>query len=293
MSDLDGLIGAHAGDAADVRPCDTEGVTILAVGFSAQEWRGAERLVLAPPQAEGGPFAELRIAPSGAAAVVAAIGRRRAGSQQPIWQVVRDVMGCAFYVVRGTGIRVKDRHKDSRLVGGTPGLRKEGEYARARLPMEERERVVPGAGVAADGETESIAPMSAEWTTLVEHFRESIAGVEIPSESALKTIKADWCLVISIPRIERLESDGALCLDYIGTSIIRFRDLLKVRDVNGKRAGGRFAYFLARELAHDVFSVHRQRGFRDWLRFTTAMLGCASSLGGLGWFFSQVVHILG
>jgi hypothetical protein len=143
----------------------------------------------------------------------------RGGSQQSVWEVVRDVLGGAYYLVRGTGIRVKDRRRDSRLVGGPPKLRKEGEYARSRLPSEERGRVLPGVTVAEEDEDEALAPMSDEWTTLLEHFREQVAGVEVPGEACLRTIDADWCLVVAIPRIEALEADAALSFDYIGTGV--------------------------------------------------------------------------
>jgi hypothetical protein len=276
------LIGSKADDAGDVRPCGTEGYTTLAPGLRIYAWRKADRLIPSPPEAEEGPFAELRLAPSPAAAVVAAIGRRRAGSEQPIWEVVRDVLGSAIYLVRANGVRIKDRHSDSRLVGGTPGLRKEGEYARSRLTREEGE--APESGLA----TTSFGPMSDEWTTIDAYFEEAVAAVEIPSASALRTIKADWCLVISIPRIEELEEAKALKFDYLGTGIVGFRDLLEVREVSGERAGGRFLYFLAREMAHDIFSLRRQQGFKAWLRFATATIGCMSSLGGIGWLLSQL-----
>ena len=290
-SDPHGLIGAKAGDAADVRPCQTEGFMVLARGLNVHEWDGGDRLVSAPPQVEDGSFTEMRLAPSPASAVVAAIGRRRAGSEQPIWQVTRDVLDSAVYVVRATGVRIKDRHSDSRLVRGTPGLRKEGENARSRLVREDRE-LVPSGAAAPTGKEGVVGPMSDEWTTLVAYFEETVAAVEIPSDSALKSMKADWCLVASIPRIELLEEAGALQFDYLGTSVVRFRDLLKVKDTSGGSAGGRVACFLARELAHDIFSVRRQHGFKEWLRFATATLGCASSLGGIGWLLSQLTSVV-
>jgi hypothetical protein len=292
-SDPYGLIGAKAGDAADVRPCQTEGCMILARGLKVHDWDGGDRLVSAPPQVEGGPFTEMRLAPDAASAVVAAIGRRRAGSEQPILQVVQDVLDSAVYVVRATGVRIKDRHSDSRLVGGTPGLRKEGENARSRLIREDRELELVHSGAAASaGEESGSGPMSDEWTTLDAYLEEAVAAVEIPCDSALRSIKADWCLVASIPRIKLLEEAGALQFEYLGTSVVRFRDLLKVKDTGGRSAGGRFAYFLARELAHDIFSVRRQHGFKEWLRFATATLGCASSLGGIGWLLSQLTSII-
>jgi hypothetical protein len=222
---------------------------------------------------------------------VAAIGRRRASSEQPIWQVVLDVLACAFYVAIATGVRIKDRHSDSHLTGGTFGLRREGEFAQSTLVQEERELVTPGVGTSGEAEPGE-GPISHEWTAINVYFEEAVVAIEIPSESALRTIKADWCLLVSVPRIELLEEAGALRFDYIGTSVVRFRDLLKVRDISGAPAGGRLVYFLARELAHDVFSVRRQQGFKEWLRFATASLGCLSSLGGIGWLLSQLAGAL-
>jgi hypothetical protein len=135
--------------------------------------------------------------------------------------------------------------------------------------------------------------MSDEWTTVDIYLREAVAAIEVPSDSPLETFKADWSLVGSVPRIKALEGHGALEFEYLGASKVRLRDLFKVRDVSGERAGGRFAYFLARELAHDIFSVRRQHGFKDWLRFATATLSCAGSLGSLSWLLSELALILG
>jgi hypothetical protein len=262
----------------------------LAPGLPLHCWDGADRAITAPGQVTGGPFTELRLAPSAAAATIAAIGRRRAGSEQPIWQVVTDVLGFAIYRVRASGVRVKDRHSDSRLAGGTPGLRKEGEHSRSSLVKEDRALVASGAGAA--GGAGNRAPMSDEWTTLDAYFRENVVGIEIPLESALRAIKPDWCLVASVRRIEALTNAGVLDFEYQGTSVVRFRDLFRARDVTGRHVGVDFAYFLARSAAHDVFSIRRQQGIGDWLRFGTALFGAASSLGGLGWLASQVVSAL-
>lgn len=260
---------------------------MLGSGMRIHHWSGTDRLVVAPPQAERGPYTEMRLAPSPVAAVAAAIGRRRASSEQPIWRIVQDVQGSAVYAVRATGVRIKDRHSDSHLVGGTRALRKEGENARSRLVREDRELVASRARASTE-EADGRAPMSEEWMTLDAYFEEQVAAVEIPSDSGLRTIKADWCLVASIPRLEKLEGSGALQTQYLGTGVVGLRDLLSFRDVEGEPAGGRFAYYLAREAAHDVFSLRRQSGLRDWLRFFAASLGSVSSLGGLGWLLSRV-----
>jgi hypothetical protein len=262
---------------------------ILGTGLKIHQWDGPDRVIPAPPLVPGGPFAEMRLAPSPAAAVVAGIGRRRAGSEQPIWQDVLDLLSYAVFYVNATGVRIRDRHNDGRLVGSTMGLRQEGQKARVRLVREDRELVASGGAMA---EGDSSGPISDEWTTLAEYLEETVAGIEVPSDSALRTIKADWSLVVPVPRIKALEDKGALDYDYVGTGVVRFRDLLRIKDVNGKAAGGRFACFLAREFAHDIFSVRRQQGLKDWLRFATATLGCASSLGGFGWLLSEVAVLL-
>lgn len=286
------LVGAKTHDSADVRPCRTEGSLILGTGVRLHEWDGPGRLVPAPPRVEEGPFTELRLAPSHAAAAAAAIGRRRAGSEQPIWSVVCDVLDSAFYVVEAAGVRIKDRHGDSRLVDGALGLRQEGENARERLVREERELVSSLPGATADGEN-GTAPMSEEWMALDAYFEEAVAAVEIPGDSVLRGVRFDWCLIASIPRLEALMDQGALRFRYVGTAGVRFRELLAVREVGGGFAGTRFSYFLARELGRDLLSVRRQQGVRDWLRFAGAVLGFASSIGGIGWLLSQLAAALG
>ena len=112
----------------------------------------------------------------------------------------------------------------------------------------------------------ALDPISDEWTTFVEYLGETVAGVEVPSDSAPRKIQADWPLVVSVPRIKALEEKGSLEVVYAGTGVVRFLDLFRIRDVNGRPAGGRLASFLARELAQDIFSPRRQHGLKDWLR---------------------------
>lgn len=275
------LIGAKRHDPADVRPCGTRGSLVIGSGLSVHDWEAANRLVPAPPGLEEGPFAELRLAPNPAAAVAAAIERRRVGSEQPIWSVVRDVLGSAFYSVDAAGVRIKNCSADSRLSGGSLGLRREGEAARYRL--EERRLVSPGnSGAAEEG---AFAPLSRAWATLAAHFEETVAAVEIPADSTLWRTKPDWCLIVSVPRVRALEDEGSLRFHYLGVSAVRLRDLWSLRDVDDRWAGGRFAIYLARELLRDLFSLRRQQRPLEWLRFTAALLGFAS---GVAWLLSEL-----
>jgi hypothetical protein len=291
ISDARELIGAKPGDPADLRPCRTRGYMVLPTNVRIHEWEGSDRAIPAPPQIDHGPFSELCLAPTPAAATLAAIGRSRVGSERPIWHVTKDILGWSVYAVEATGVRIRDRHRDSRLVGGTPALRQEGENARARLVREDRELVASGAAPLSTELDEPRGPVSDEWTALGLYFEESVAAIEIPSDSALQTTKADWCLVVSIPRIRVLEKAEILRFEYLGARMVRFRDLLKTGDVSNRSVTRRIAYFFGREVAHDVFSIRRQQGFRDWLRFGSATLGFAGGLGGLGWLLSHLASV--
>jgi hypothetical protein len=285
------LIGAKTHDPADVRPCKTKGWVVIGSGQRIHDWEVTHKLVPAPPRVEEGPFAELRLAPSPEAAVAGAIGRRRVGSEQPIWNVVRDLLASAVYAVDATGVRIKDCHADSRLIGGSLGLRKEGETARDHLMREERGLVVPGAVAGADGE-DADAPLSEGWATLAAYFEETVAAVEIPSDLSAHAIKVDWCLIVSIPRVEALAAGGSLRFHYLGVRAVRLRDLLQLRDANDEFAGMRFARFLARELVRDILSPRRQRGMRDWLRLVGTTVGFAGSLASFVWLLSEVASAL-
>ncbi len=247
----------------------------------------------APPLAENAPFTELRLAPEPAAAVFGMVQRLRRGSNQSIRQALTNAQRAAIYRVEAPGVRIKDCHSDSRLVGGLLELRKEGELARERLGLaaEGRERVAMGAAGGIEDDSEG-RTMSEEWSALDAHFDDAVAAVELPDDSKFRSIKADWALVGSSTRLEALVASEVLRLPYVGKSRVRLRDLLLMRDVNGRKSGARVALYLARETARDLFSVRRKSGFKDWLAFATALLGALSGLGSLSWLLSQLVASL-
>jgi len=286
----DQLIGSRAGDPADLRICTNPSYIGLAPGLSIYSWDLRERAVPSPPRIQNGPFTELRLAPSPAAAVFGLMLRRRSGSLQSIWQVLRDAQRSAIYRVEAPGVRIKDCRSDSRLAGGLLELRKEGELARKGLDLaaDGRERTAMGAAAGVEGNYEE-RTRSEEWTTLDGYFDGAVAAIELPDDSKLRLVRADWALVGSSPRLEALVADGSLSLIYVGKSQVRLRDLLRMRDVSGRRAGGRVAYFLARETASDLFSFRRRSGFKDWLKLATALVGALSGLGSLSWLLSQLI----
>jgi hypothetical protein len=257
------------------------------------DWGSPERAVQAPPRVEGGPYTELKLAPTPTAAVAGVIFRRRSSNNQPIWQIVGDALQADIHHVKAHGVRIRDRHADSVLVEGIPRLRTEGENAQRLLieaAEEDRERVP--AGAAATFEPESSGKgQSPGWTLLERDFERAIAAVEVPDDGVDYPAKTDWSLVASIPRVEMLVKGGPLQIGYTGRRV-RLRDLLKLTDVNGNPAGGRFAYFLARETAHDLFSLRRQQGVRDWLRFAGSVLTFLGGLGSLTWLVSEMLSTL-
>lgn len=77
-------------------------------------------------------------------------------------------------------------------------------------------------------------------------------------------------------------------LTYVSRSQVRLRDLLTMRD-RDRWVGWRVAGFLAREALRDLFSIRGKSGFKDWLKFATAMLGAISGLGSLSWLLAQLL----
>jgi hypothetical protein len=266
----------------------------LAPGLSVHHWDSPERLVPSSSSVESGPFTELNLAPSPAAAVAGMILRRRAGSQQSIWEVVKDAEGAAIYALEAPGVRVKDGHSDSRLVGGTRGLRKEGERAQGQLvhAVEGRQPVARGAAMRTGEGIPFDYASSGEWVAMKTHFEEAVAAVEIPNDSSRSVAQLDWSFVAPIPRLEALLREGSLRLVYLGQSGVHWRDMLRMTDVAGRPAGARFAYYLARETARDLLSIRRQNGLQDWLRFATAILAFFGGLGSLAWLLSQATSLL-
>jgi hypothetical protein len=285
------LVGSRAGDPADLRTCTAASYLGLAPGLPVHGWNRAERVIHAPPQARHGPFTELRLAPNPTAAVFGLMLRRRCGSHQSIWQVFKDAQKAAIYRVEAPGVRIKDCNSDGRFAGGLLELRQQGELARQGLGLaQSRGRDAPS--TAADVDAEGESAMSGAWTTLDAYFDAMVAAVELPDDSKIRSIRADWALVGSSPRLEALVADGSLRLVYVGRSRVRVGDLLRMRDACERRVGGRVALFLLREVAHDLFAVRRKRGLADWLKFATAVLGVLSGLGSLSWLLSKLLASL-
>jgi hypothetical protein len=75
-----------------------------------------------------------------------------------------------------------------------------------------------------------------------------------------------------------LGDGGPLTLAYLPERRMRIRGLRHLTDASGRPAGLRFAYFLARELAHDFFRPKRKRSIRDW---GTLAVGLLTSVGAI------------
>jgi hypothetical protein len=171
------------------------------------------------------------------------------------------------------------------MVGGPVALRKEGEEA----PVHEEDLALVTLGAPSPhGGQEYKQGASMEWQALDRYFREPIVAISLPDDSPHPTIRPDWPVVGSIPRLDALEEEGMLKLAYVGERRMRLRDMLRLVDATGKPAGLRFGYFLARESAHDFFSPRRKRSIRDWVTLATAL----ASIGGIAGFASRVIDLL-
>ncbi len=280
LDDSGDLLGHRGDDPADIWACMHDRFCTCPPGISPYDWDAPGRLLPNPPSVEGAPFTEIWLAETPEAAWAGEILRRVASSEQPIWQVLKDVRKYPMYRVEAAGVRIKDRHSDSRLVGGPTTLRKEGEEA--EVPDESLIALVMlNSGLDAEG---TISP---EWRAIDKYFREPIVAIFLPHNSPHRTLRLDWPVVGSIPRLETL-SEGPLSLIYLGERRMRVRDLRRLVDITGKPAGRRFAYFLARELAHDFFSPRRKRSVRDWATLGTVL----TSLGAIAGLASQLIELL-
>ncbi|HET8861623.1 MAG TPA: hypothetical protein VFM94_00040 [Solirubrobacterales bacterium] len=215
--------------------------------------------------------------------------RRRAGSpDQSIWQALRDAQRAAIYRVEAPGVRIKNCSADGLFAGGLLELRRKGELARRALDFATERWEVIVTAMAGDVAGASKSGAASEWSTLESQFDARVVAVELPDDSGRHAIRADWSFVGSCPRLEALVSSGALRFTYVGQSQVRLRDLLTMRDVRGRRVGRRVAWFLAREVLRDLFSIRGKSGFKDWLKLATAMLGAVSGLGSLSWLIAQL-----
>lgn len=280
------LLGERAEDHRDTKACSTTSFTALGRGMKPYDWEDPARSIPSPPDVKNDQFTELRLAPNPAAAVAAVVIRQRAGSKQrSIISILLDAKQATIYRVRAPGVRLKDSRLDGRLVAGTAGLRLEGEQAQERL----EDRALVGAGVGGPAQEEAESGASELWSTVEKAFEEeSIAAIEFPDDSKHVTLKLDWPLVAEARRLRVLAKARIFRLEVIGTDCVRWRDFFSMKDVAGRSAGWRFAYYVAREAAYDAISVSRRNGLRDWLRFVVALLAFFSSLGSLGWLLSRI-----
>lgn len=271
------LLGYKTDDPADVLACMHDRFCTLPPGTSAYDWEGPGRLLPHPPSVDGGPYTEIRLADTPEAAWAGEILQRAAASEQPMWQILKDLRRFPVYRVKAAGIRVKDCHRDSRLVGGTLALRKEGEEAQ----VHDEDRSLVALGGAAPSEGHGVGGTSMEWQVIDRYFREPIAAIFLPDDSPHPGIRLDSPVVASIPRLDALGEDGPLSLIYLGERRMRLRDLRHLADADGKPAGLRFARFLARGLAHDFLSPGRKRSIRDWVTLAVALLTSLGAIAGL------------
>lgn len=279
------LVGSNPDDSRDLRACETESYVALPAGIPAYELEHPGRVVPNPPEVEHGPYTELHLAPSPAAAVVGTTLRLRASTKQPIRQIFSNAKGAAIYRVRAPGVRIKDGSRDAHLVNGVVGLRLEGEQAQDRLG----DRAL---AVASGGTSDALADergISHAWATVEAAFDDMVAALEMPDEGVHPTLKVDWTLMGSVNRLEILADDLLFKLEYQGQACVGWRDFLRLRDLSGRRAGPRFLYYLGRQAAYDFVSLTRKKGIVDWVRFITVVIGFITACGGaLGWLMSQI-----
>lgn len=280
------LVGSSADDPADMLACMHERFMALPPGVSAYDWEAAGRLIPSPPSVEEGPFVEIRFAPTPQGAWAGVILRRVASGEQPIWQILKDVRRYPVYRIKAPGIRIKDRHSDSRLVGGPRALRKESEEA--RVHDEDLSLVTPGA-TAPSERFERTRGTSREWEAIAAYMEEPILGVLLPDDAPPSMIRPDWPIIASVPRLDALIEGGHLDLIYEGEQRMRYRDFLCLTDAAGRPVARRFAYDFARQIAHDFFSPRRKRSRRDWVTLALAVL---PPLGAIATLAAKLIELL-
>lgn len=278
------LVGERPDDPGDVVVCASKTYVALGTGMGAYDWESPSRVIPCPREIESGPFTELHLAPSPAAAVAGMVLRRRAGSEQRIVEILGDARRAAVYRVRAPGVRIKDGRLNGRLVAGALGLRREGEQER----LEDRALVATGRGGPSDEASES--GRSNLWSTVDRGFKEPVAAIELPDDAVHPALKLDLTLIASVRRLEALEATKLFKLEYQGHSCVRWRDLLRMKDLSGRPAGARFLRYLVREGIADFLSLSRRKGLRAWLSFAAAVLAFLSSLGSLGWLLSKLLQ---
>jgi hypothetical protein len=72
----------------------------------------------------------------------------------------------------------------------------------------------------------------------------------------------------------------AAAVEYQGWSRVGWRDLMRLRDLDGRRIGTRFLCYLGRGAAYDFVSLTRKRGALDWVRLATTVVGFIGACGG-------------
>jgi len=279
------LVGRKNNDPGDVVACMDARYFSLPAGVSAFNWKSAGRLISDPPSVGGGPFTEIRLASSPDAALAGQVLRRVASSEQPIWQVLKDVARYSLYRIEAPGVRIKDCRSDSRLAEGTPTLRREGEDAQIH---EERVAVALGGAAGAEGQ-EGERIRSIGWRAVDRCFREPIAAVSLPDDSHHPKLQMDRPVIASVPRLDGLGDLGLLSILYVGRHRLGLRGLMRLTDAAGKPAGRRFAGFLARELARGFLSPRRRRSRRDRVALAVAAL---TSLGAIAGLASRLLDLL-
>lgn len=281
------LVGSKADDPGDVHACMNQRFLVLAPGLGASDWSSRTRRIPNPPNVVGGPFVEIPLALTPAAAVAGQIIRLAASSEQPIWQVIANVRRYLLYRIEAPGVRIMDRRADSKLVGGLGALRREGE----EVEIHDEEPSLVSLGATASSTTAGTGGVtSMGWRAVEECFRELIVAVALPDDSAHSTIRSDWPTIASIPRLECLQGDGFVKVLFVGGHRFRMRDLLGLNDASGRPAGRRFARFLARRFVRDLFSPRRRRGIKERAALGVTVL---TSVGAIAGLTSQVIRLLG
>jgi hypothetical protein len=116
-------------------------------------------------------------------------------------------------------------------------------------------------------------------------FEGSVAAVGVPDDSIQRSPVVERSLVGSARRLEALESEGLLRMVYVGPARLRLGELLTIRDIRGRGAGGRATVFLLGELVRDSFSLRGRVSIGDWVKFSGALV---STVSGLYWLLSEL-----
>lgn len=288
MKESSNFIGPRAGDPPQIKACVHGTYEALPPGTRVDDYTGPVRGLAAPPQTNGYPFAELRLAPSPDQAIAGIVLRRAVSSRESFRDIWRDVRRFHVYQFKPVGIRVEDCHNESVFAEGARGLRRDGENALRVTVRSGGERMTVGPDGASVEETPEV-PMSPSWERADESFSQSIVAMEVPPDTAEQPMQVDWSLVASAARLNLLGNENVLEPELLEDYRPRLWRVLTVPDVNGDPGGWRLVYFIARRATYESISLSKDRRGTDWVRLLGVLALFLAGLIGLLFLTSEIV----